>query len=246
MEDTPLLVSLGLFGFLIAYAIYMLLAYRVDPRYSLIRKKDLSFIRFLWLPSLEKCVLVLLLAVLAVVPRRDLFTVFSLETLQFTPFLIIFGIVGGVLIFAGGLPVNLLVSALRRKFSVQQTKRELRLSQLLEVSMAKPTSHFLLNVLSASVLAGVLEEVIFRGYLLGHLLVFMAPVIAIVVQASFAFVPQLYQGVYSGVLSLYGGLVFGVIFLVSGSLLVAIIAHLTQDVVGFAFTFSSARKQKQG
>jgi len=90
-----------------------------------------------------------------------------------------------------------------------------------------------------------LEEIIFRGYLLGHLLLLTLPAIAIVVQAVFAFVPQLYQGVYNGLLSLYGSVLFGVVFFLSGSLFAVIIAHFIQDVIGFAFTFSSAKKKKQ-
>lgn len=245
MEENLFIVSLGLFAFLIAYAIYMLFTFRVDPRFSLNSKKSPSFRRLLWLPSVEKSVLLLMLAVLAVVPQRDLLTVFNLNTIQPTWQPIIFGILGGILIFAGGLPFNFLISSMRRRFSIQQTRREIRLSQLLEASMAKPPSHFFLNVFSASILAGVLEEVIFRGYLLGHLLVFAVPVIAIIVQAVFSFVPQLYQGVYNGLLSLYGGLLFGVVFVLTGSLLAAILAHATQEIVGFVFTFSSARRKKQ-
>jgi membrane protease YdiL (CAAX protease family) len=245
MEDAWF-VSLGLLAFLIAYAIYMLFTYRIDPRYSLLYKKAPSFKRLLWLPSFEKSVLLLLLAVFALVPQRDLFTVFNLGTLQFTLYAIVFGILSGILIFGGGLPVNFLISTVRRRFSVQQTRREAELSQLLAGSMSKPFSHFLLNVLLASVFVAVLEEIIFRGYLIGHLLYFMLPAIAIVLQAIFAFVPQLYQGVYNGLLSLYGNLLFGVVFFISGSLLAAILAHVTQEVIGFIFTFSSAKKKKQG
>ena len=245
MENTWL-VSLGLFAFLIAYAIYMLFAYRVDPRYSLLYKKTPSFRRLLWLPSLEKSILLLLLAVLALVPHRNLFTVFNLGTLQFTFYAVVFGILSGILIFSGGLPVNFLISTVRHRFSVQQTRREVELSRLLAGSMSKPPSHFFLNVFFASVCAAVLEEIIFRGYLLGHLLYFVPPIDAVVVQAMFAFVPQLYQGVYNGLLSLYGSLLFGLVFIVSGSLLAAILAHFTQEVIGFAFTFSSARKKKTG
>jgi membrane protease YdiL (CAAX protease family) len=244
MEDAWF-VSLGLLAFLIAYAIYMLFTYRIDPRYSLLYKKAPSFKRLLWLPSFEKAVLILLLAVFALVPQRDLFTVFNLGTLQFTLYAVVFGILSGILIFGGGLPVNFLISTMRRRFSIQQTRREVELSQLLAGSMSKPFSHFFLNVLLASVFVAVLEEIIFRGYLIGHLLYFMLPAIAIVVQAIFAFVPQLYQGVYNGLLSFYGNLLFGVVFFISGSLLAAILAHLTQEVVGFAFTFSSARRKKQ-
>lgn len=238
-------VSLGLFAFLIAYAIYILFTYKIDPRYSLLYKKNPSFQKLLWLPSFEKSVLLLLLAVLALVPQRDLFTVFNLDTLRFTLYAVAFGVLGGVLIFVGGLPVNFLILAVRRRFSIQQTRREVELTQLLAGSMSKPPSHFFLNVFFASVFAAFLEEIIFRGYLLGHLLYFALPVVAVVVQAIFAFVPQLYQGVYNGVLSLYGSLLFGVVFIISGSLLAVILAHLTQEVVGFAFTFSSTRKKKQ-
>lgn len=244
MEDAWL-VSLGLYAFLIAYAIYMLFTYKLDPRYSLAYEKTPSFKRLLWLPSLEKSILLLLLVVFALVPQRELSAVFSFNTILFEPYAIVFGILSGVLIFFGGMPVNFLILAVRRKFSIQKTKREIELSQLLAASMSTPPTHFFFNVIVASIFASVLEEIIFRGYLLGHLFSLTLPVVAIVAQAVFAFVPQLYQGVYNGLLSLYGGILFGVVFFFSGSLLAVIIAHFTQDVVGFVFTFSSARKKKQ-
>jgi membrane protease YdiL (CAAX protease family) len=247
LEEDLWLVSLGLYGFLIAYAIYMLLTYRIDPRYSLRWEKPPSFKRLLWLPSLGKLVLLLLLAVLALVPQRSLYEVFSLDTFSLTLDAFAFGIFGGVLIFAGGLPVNILISVVRRKFSASQTKREAGLAELLAASMSKPQSNLFFNILTASVFAGVLDEIIFRGYLLGHLLFLTLPAVAILVQAVFAFVPQLYQGIYNALLSLYGGVLFGVVFFFfpSSPLLAVVIAHLTQDVIGFAFTFSSAKKKKQ-
>ena len=243
MEDIWL-VSLGLYGFLIAYAIYMLFTYRTDPRYSLAYEKPPSFKRLLWLASLEKLVLLLLLVVFALVPQRALLTVFSLDTIQFTLPMFVVGIISGVLIFVGGLPVNLLISAARHKFSIPPTKRETELSQLLTISMSQPSAHLFLNVFVASILASVLEEIIFRGYLQGHLAFLIFPLVAVVLQAIFAFVPQLYQGVYNALLSLYGGILFGVVFLLSGSLLAAIVAHITQDIVGLAFTFSTTKKKK--
>ena len=239
------LVYLGLYGFLIAYAIYMLFSYRIDPRYSLAYTKPSSFNRLLWLGPFEKLVLLVLLVVLASIPQRDLITVFSLNTISLTPYALAAGIVSGVLIFTGGLPVNALISAVRRKLSIPQTKRESELTQLLTASMSKPRSHFFPNVFMASIFAGILEETIFRGYLLGHLQLVTLPIIAIVLQAIFSFAPQLYQGIYNGLLSFYGGILFGIVFFLSGSLLVALVAHVTQDIVGFAFTFSTAKKKKQ-
>ena len=223
----------------------MLLSYRLDPRYSLVYEKPPSFNRLLWLAPMEKIVFLLILVVLALIPRSDLIHIFSLETIKFTVYALAVGIISGVLIFAGGIPLNALISAARRKFSVSQTKRESELTHLLTASMSRPSSHFFLNVFTASILAGILEETIFRGYLLGRLQLVTFPVIAIAVQAIFSFAPQLYQGIYNGLLSLYGGLLFGIVFFLSGSLLVAIIAHVTQDIVGFALTFSNTKKKKK-
>jgi len=234
---------LGLFAFLIAYGIYMLFIYRIDPRYSLVYEKPPSFNRLLWLAPFEKLVLLLILVVLALIPQSNLVTVFSFNTIAFTPYALAIGIVGGVLIFAGGLPVNAVISAARRRLSLQQTKRESELTQLLTASMSKPRSYFFLNVFTTSVFAGILEETIFRGYLLGHLQLVTLPIIGIVLQAIFSFAPQLYQGIYNGLLSLYGGILFGIIFFLSGSLLAAIIAHVTQDIVGFIFTFATPKRQ---
>jgi membrane protease YdiL (CAAX protease family) len=245
LEGNLWLVSLGLYGFLVAYAIYILFTYRIDPRYSLSYEKSPSFNRLLWLAPFEKLVLMLLLAVFALVPQRELTVVFSFDKISFTPIIFAVGIISGVLVFCGGIPVNLLISAARRKFSVPQTKRESELSQLLAASMNKPSPNFFLNVFTASIFAGVLEEIIFRGYLLGHLELLIIPVVAIVLQAIFSFVPQLYQGIYNALLSLYGGILFGIVFLLSSSLLAAIIAHITQDLVGFVFTFSTAKRKEQ-
>jgi membrane protease YdiL (CAAX protease family) len=241
------IIYLGLLGFLVAYAIYMLFSYRFDPRYSLVYKKPPSFNRLLWLAPFEKLVLLLLLVVLALIPQslHSLTKIFSLNTFAFTSYPFAVGIISGVLIFAGGMPVNALISAVRRRLLVPQTGRESELTQLLTASMSTRRSHFFLNVFVASILAGILDEIIFRGYLLGHLQLVTLPIIAIVLQAIFSFAPQLYQGIYNGLLSFYGGVLFGVVFFLSGSLLAAIVAHVTQDIVGFAFTFSSARKKKQ-
>ncbi|MGQ9565462.1 MAG: CPBP family glutamic-type intramembrane protease [Candidatus Bathyarchaeales archaeon] len=235
---------LGLYGFLIAYAIYMLFTYKADPRYSLNYERSPSFKRLIWLSSFEKSILFFLLAVFALIPQRELLVVFSFDPNITSTSLIFLGVLSGVLIFFGGMPVNFLISTVRRRISVSKTKREVELEQLLASSMSSSQSHLFFTVFIASVLAGVLEELIFRGYLLGHLLYLTLPVVAIVVQAVFAFVPQLYQGVYNALLSLYGGVFFGVVFFLSGSLLAVVIAHITHDVVGFVFTFSSLKKEK--
>jgi membrane protease YdiL (CAAX protease family) len=164
--------------------------------------------------------------------------------LSLTPYALAVGVFSGVLVFSGGMPINILISIVRHRLSMPQTERETELTQLLTVSMSKPPTHFFFNVFVTSVLASFLEEIIFRGYLLGHLLLLTIPAVAILVQAILAFVPQLYQGIYNGLLSLYGSILFGVVFVLSGSLLAVIIAHFTQDVVGFIFTFSSAKKKK--
>jgi len=242
--EEPWLVSLGLYAFLIAYTIYLYFTYKIDPRYSLTYNKPPSFKRLLWLSSFEKSVFLLLLAVIALVPRRELHIVFSLDTILFTLYAFAFGILSGVLIFFGGMPVNFLISVVRRKFSIRESKREVALRQLLATSMSKPPTNFFLNVFVATILASVLEEIIFRGYLFGHLLALTLPAAAIVVQAVFAFVPQLYQGIYNALLSLYGSVLLGVAFFLTGSLLAVIVAHITQDIVGFVFTFSSAKKKK--
>jgi membrane protease YdiL (CAAX protease family) len=222
----------------------MLFTYKTDPRYSLNYEKPPSFKRLIWLSSFEKSILLLLLAVFALVPQRELFVVFSFDTNSPSASLIFLGVLSGVLIFFGGMPVNFLISIARRKFLVSKTKRELELDQLLASSMSTPQAHLFFTVFIASMLAGVLEELIFRGYLLGHLLYLTLPVIAIIVQAVFAFVPQLYQGVYNALLSLYGGILFGVVFFLSGSLLAVVVAHVAHDIVGFVFTFSSPKKKK--
>jgi membrane protease YdiL (CAAX protease family) len=235
-------ILLGLYAFAIAYTIFLLFTYKIDPRYSLKYKKAPSFRRLLGLSTIEKTVFILLLVSLSLFPNRKLIAAFSLDKLNLSLNEAWFGILGGLIAFVAGIPVSGLISVLRRRFSISKTRREEEIMKLLQASLPHSLMEVFLILLFTSVSAAILEEIIFRGYLLNHLLLVMSPVWAIVLQAFLFFFPHLYQGVYNAMLPLVGGFVFGLIFYFSGSLSAVIIAHFTADFVSLLFTVKSMRK----
>ncbi|MEM2975339.1 MAG: CPBP family intramembrane glutamic endopeptidase [Candidatus Bathyarchaeia archaeon] len=238
------MIFLGLYAFAIAYAIYFLFTYKVDPRFSLKYKKTPSFSHLLGLSILEKTIFILLLLFLSALPNRKLIYAFSLDKLDFSLNVIYLGILGGFAVFLAGMPVSWLVSILRRKFSFPKMKREEELMRLLQVSMPHSLTELFMTLLLTSVSAAILEEIIFRGYLLNHLLLVVHPALAVTVQAFLFFFPHLYQGIYNALLPLLSGFIFGLIFYSTDSLSTVIVAHFTADFIGLLLTVSSMRKRR--
>lgn len=238
------LIFLGLYAFSIAYAIYLLFTYKVDPRFSLKYKKVPSFSRLLGLSILEKTIFLLLLVFLSLLPNRKLVNVFGLDKLGFSLNMFSLGVLGGFVVFLAGMPVSWLVSMLRRKFSFPKIRREEELARLLQVSMPHSLTELFIVLFFTSVSAAILEEMIFRGYLLSHLLLVVHPALAITVQACLFFFPHLYQGIYNALLPLLGGFIFGLIFYFTDSLSVVIVAHFTADFIGLLLTINSMRKRR--
>jgi membrane protease YdiL (CAAX protease family) len=84
-----------------------------------------------------------------------------------------------------------------------------------------------------SLTAGVCEEVLFRGFLIGFLHTggFGLPLAAALVVSSLIFgLGHVYQGLRGVLATTVGGLVFGLLFLLTGSLLACIVLHVLLDL----------------
>lgn len=234
---TELLDLQGLFAFFIAYGIYFLFARKTDPRFSLKYRKPPSLFSLLGISTLEKIFFLALLVIFSLVPPRDLYAIFGLN-MNFTYWLLILGFITGTLIFISGIIVKMLISFLRRKFSINKTFREVQLSKLLEKSLPSSPSEFFMVSFIMLVLTGIVEEIIFRGYVLSHLLSIVHPVPAIILQAVFFFVLNLYQDVYNALIPFVNGTILGATFLFSGSLFTVIIARLTSDLASLLVMYT--------
>jgi len=85
-------------------------------------------------------------------------------------------------------------------------------------------------VLAVSPSAGICEEILYRGLLLGMLSEFM-PISAAVILSSIAFAaPHLYQGVAGFIKTFILGAIFALIVVISNSLLLVVILHTVIDM----------------
>jgi membrane protease YdiL (CAAX protease family) len=85
--------------------------------------------------------------------------------------------------------------------------------------------------IALSVTAGIVEEIVYRGYFIWYLAHVM-PVWTAVIASSLVFgLSHAYQGMGAIMRTGLGGLVFGMLYVFSGSIWVAIIAHALFDIL---------------
>ncbi len=102
------------------------------------------------------------------------------------------------------------------------------------------------NFYGVSVTAGVVEEIIYRGFLIWYLGQYM-PVWAAVVLSSVAFgLAHSYQGVNGVLRVVLIGLVFGALYIVSGSIWLPIVAHALLDILQGAAIHEILRDEDGG
>ena len=109
--------------------------------------------------------------------------------------------------------------------------------------------HFLPNnrndlrhFIAVSMTAGVVEEIVYRGFVLWYLALFM-PLWGAVIVSSVAFgLGHSYQGVIGGLRCGLVGLAFAVFYVVTGSIWLPIIAHATLDILQGAIIVEVLRK----
>ena len=102
--------------------------------------------------------------------------------------------------------------------------------------------HELNNFYAVSVTAGIVEEIVYRGFVIWYLGQYM-PVWGAVVVSSVAFgLGHSYQGASGAVRAGLVGLVFGVLYVGTGSIWLPIIAHILLDVLQGAAIHEILRK----
>jgi len=89
------------------------------------------------------------------------------------------------------------------------------------------------NIIVLSVMAGVSEELLFRGVIQSYLMSITSPLIAVIISASLFGVMHCYSRLYI-VVTLIFGLFIGWLYYESQSLLLIVTLHAVYDVLAFA------------
>ena len=241
-------VWLGIYRFsvfLVAYVAFVLFACKADPRFSLKYKKFPSFSYLLLISLLETILILFILVIFNLFVGQDLIIIFSIDRLSFTWYDISLGLLIGVATLPLLAVVEVLILAVQRKFFPNyKSKREEEVKKLIFGSLPKSRrkAYTLLSI--ASLKAAIFEELIFRGYLLGSLLLFFSPILAITVQAVFFFMGHLYQGILNAIAPFIFGILLGLAFFLTGSLTIVMLAHFSSDMTGLIIQILHMRKGK--
>jgi membrane protease YdiL (CAAX protease family) len=221
------------FFFLVAYFVFFLFSFKADPRFSLKYKKPPSYQHLFFISTVGTVVMLSVLVLLNLIFSRDLVSVFNLNSLYFSWHDILLGLLACLAIFIFIMPMEALISSVRRKFfNSYKSRREDDVKKLILASFPKSQTRMFILLTITSLKAAIFEEIIFRGYLLGSLLLWVSPVIAIIVSAVLFFAGHLYQGIFPSFLPFFGGLAFGLAFFLTRSLTVVIVAHFVGDMIG--------------
>jgi membrane protease YdiL (CAAX protease family) len=244
--ENALLGVQRLFAFLIAYIMLLLFAYKVDPRFSLKYKKIPSFYYLLFISTLGTVILLLPLVLFNLFLDQDLIAVFGIDHLTFAGHDVLVGLLSAIAIFPLLLSIDALISVFRRKvLPSYKSRREDELEKLVFDSLPKSQKQMFTLLAITSSKAAIFEELIFRGYLLSNLLLFVSPAVAIIIQALFFFIGHLYQGIFNAILPLILGIILGFIFYLTGSLSVIMITHFMVDVIGLVTQAIWIRKKEK-
>ena len=96
-----------------------------------------------------------------------------------------------------------------------------------------------------SVTAGVVEEIVYRGFVLWYLAQFMPLWVAVVVSSvAFGFAHS-YQGAPGAIRAGLTGLAFGIYYVATGSIWLPIIAHILLDVLQGATAYEILRRDDE-
>jgi membrane protease YdiL (CAAX protease family) len=224
--------ALAVFAFLVVYVIFLLFAYRADPRFSLKYKRIPSFYYLFCISTLGTAVLLLPLVFLTLFFGGNITTTFSVEYISFAWYDVPLGLLAGVALLLLLIALQALISVLRRKsFPNYKSKREEEVQKLILGSLPGSRVKMFAMLSVTSLKAAIFEELTFRGYLLGNLLLLFSPAVAIIVQAIFFFVGHLYQGIFNATMPLIYGIMLGIIFFLTTSLTIVMIAHFSGDMI---------------
>ena len=117
--------------------------------------------------------------------------------------------------------------------------------QMADVSWLMPTSKSELRwfVWGVSLSAGLCEELLFRGFLIGYLQPSVGLTMAILIASSLFGLCHIYQGWHNVIRTGIVGLALALIYVWSGSLLVAIILHFAIDTYSGCLYFIATRDE---
>lgn len=123
-------------------------------------------------------------------------------------------------------------------YSWQRAKRASDADKTKCVESIGRTIHFLprtiwelQNFIGVSITAGIVEEIVYRGFVLWYLAQFMPLWVAVVVSSVAFGLAHAYQGANGALRCGLVGLAFGVFYVVTGSIWLPIIAHALLDVL---------------
>ena len=228
-------------SFFFSYAVFLLISYKTDPRYSLKLSRKTSFYRIAGYSTINRIISLTLLLTLLLSAGQNLIKVFGFESLIPIQFWLPLGIIAGILIFFLGMPIKMLIQISWAKFGLERTRRE---EEILRMMFSKPLdfNEFLFSLSATTLINGIIEELIFRGLLLTNLNLAVPSIVAILFQAFLFFIPSLYQGIPNALLVFYKGIMLGTFLVMSNSIFVAITARLTTESIGLFIQAKSVRK----
>jgi hypothetical protein len=106
------------------------------------------------------------------------------------------------------------------------------------------TRHHLRHFVGISITAGIVEEIVYRGFVLWYLSLLM-PLWGAVIVSSVAFgLGHSYQGAIGGLRCGLVGLAFAILYVVTGSIWLPIIAHAALDILQGASILEILRKDR--
>ena len=134
-------------------------------------------------------------------------------------------------------------------YGLQTTKRASDQEKIKQVNELGPIVHFLPHTsldlryfVGVSITAGIVQEIVYRGFVLWYLGSFM-PLWAAVLLSSIGFgFAHIYLGVSGAVRAGLLGLCFAIFYVLTGSVWLPILAHIALDVLQGLIAFELLRK----
>lgn len=127
--------------------------------------------------------------------------------------------------------IGFLLYAWRAAKRASESEKARQLEGLQEVRKFLPqTARELHNFFGVSITAGIVEEIVYRGFVLWYLMHLMPLWVAVIVASVIFGLGHSYQGISGASRAGLVGLVFGILYVGTGSIWLPIIAHMLLDV----------------
>lgn len=157
---------------------------------------------------------------------------------------------GGAGFLTGAALVLLLVALLIRSWSnvraMGEGERGRQVAALGRLVRLLPqTKRDLRHFTVLSITAGIVEELIYRGFVLWYLALYMPLWAAVAASSAIFGLAHSYQGVAGALRTAVVGLVFAILYVVSGSIWLPILAHAALDILQGAMIFEILRRSPE-